>query len=213
MNDILPNLIVLAVLALIGAGIFLLVRHKQAENDQEITRMAAEHGWTYEPIHEPLAWGLRLKSPEWILEAVSRSSGQESGPGSSDVAMSTTWHADAPGSTWLIGGRTSQANLGGFGDRLTRQVLQHALGAQAGGLSEIQAGSEPFRRKYMLWAQDPAQAEKILSPTLESTLLAWNGQPPLIKRSSSGLTIELRGVRLKKTADILMLVRLGELFN
>jgi hypothetical protein len=212
MNEIILNLIALTVLALIGSGIFYLVRHKQSENEQVITQMAANRGWMFESILEPLAWGLRLESPQWILEAISRSSGKEAGPASADVTMSTTWHANIPGSTLLIGARTSQANLGGFGDMLTRQVLQLALGADAEGLAEIKVGSETLRRKYMLWAQEPAEAEKIITPMLESALLAWKGQPPLIKRTSRGLTIELRGVRLKKSDDILMLVRLGEIF-
>lgn len=212
MNDILLNLIVLAAIALAGAGIFLFVRHKQAGNEQELRQMAANHGWTYESIREPLAWGLRLKSPQWNLEALSRASGKEVAPGSSDVAMSTTWHAEAPGSTWMMGARSSQANLGSFGDTLTRHVMQLALGADASGLSEIQAGSSAFRQKYMFWAQDPAEAEKMLTPMLESALLAWKGPAPIIKRTSGGLNIELRGVRLKKTGDILNLVRLGEIF-
>jgi hypothetical protein len=212
MNDITLNLIVLAVLALIGGGIFLLVRRKQAEGEQKINQLAAVQGWKYESIREPLAWGLRLQSAQWTLEAISRSSGKETAPGSSDVSMSTTWHAGAPGSTLLIGARTSQANLGGFGDMLTRQVLQLALGADANDLTEIHAGSETFQRKYMLWAQNPAEAEKIITPILESDLLAWKGQTPLIKRTSGGLTIELRGVRLKTSDEILKLVRLGEMF-
>jgi hypothetical protein len=211
MDDITLNLIVLAVLALICGSIFLLVRRRQAENEQNIIQVAAERGWKYESLREPLAWGLRLSSPRWTLEALSRSSGQEVASGSSDVAMSTTWQAHAPGSTLLIGERTSQANLGGFGDMMVRQVLQLALGADAADLTEIQAGSETFRKKYMLWAQDPVEAEKLLTPALESALLAWKGEKPLIKRTSEGLTIELRGARLQKTDEILALVQLGEL--
>jgi hypothetical protein len=212
MNDITLNLIVLLILSMVGAGIFLLVRRKQAEGEQKIIQLAASQGWEYGSIREPLAWGARLISPQWTLEAISRSSGKEAGPGSSDVVMSTTWHADTPGSTFFIGTRTSQANPNGISDLLTRQILQLALGSDAGGLDEIQIGSKSFRQQYMFRVQDPAEAEKILTPTLESALLAWKGQPLLIKRSSGGLTIELRGVRLKNSADILSLVRLGELF-
>jgi hypothetical protein len=210
MDDITLNLIVIAVFALIGGLIFFLVRRKQAENEQKIVQMAAEHGWTYESIREPLTWGLCLKSPHWILEALSRSSGKETGPGSSDVTMSTTWHTDAPGSTLLIGERKTQANLGSLGEMLAQQVSQLALGADAAGLSEIQVGSEAFRQKYMLWAQEAAEAGHLLSPAIESALLAWEGEKPLIKRTSAGLTIELHGVRLQKADEINVLVQLGE---
>ena len=161
MDNISLNLIVLAVLAAIGGSLFMLVRQKKAENEQKIVRLAGEQGWRYESIREPLAWGIRLASAQWTLEAISRSSGQETGAGSSDIGMSTIWHADAHGSTILIGERTSQANLGGIGDMLTRQVLQLALGRDADGLTEIQAGSEAFRQKYMLWAQDRTEAERL----------------------------------------------------
>jgi hypothetical protein len=210
MDDITLNLIVLAAFALIGGVIFLLVRRKQAASEQKIIQMAAEHGWTYEFIREPLAWGLRLKSPRWTLETISRSSGRETGPGSSDVAMSTTWHTDAPGSTLLIGERKSQVNLGGMGGLVARQVLQLALGADANGLTETQVGSETFRQKYMLWAQEAAEAGRLLTPSIESALLAWQGEKPLIKRTSEGLTIELRGVRLQKADEINTIVQLGE---
>lgn len=210
MDDITLNLITLAVFALLGGVIFFIVRRKQAESEQEIIQMAAEHGWRYESIREPLIWGLRLISPRWTLEAISRSSGKETAPGSSDIAMSTTWQANAPGSTVLIGPHTSQASLGGFGEMMARQVLQLALGADADGLTEVQAGSETFQRsqKYMLWAQDATEIP--LTSSLESALLNWKGEKPLIKRTSEGLTIELRGVRLQKTNEINALAQLGE---
>jgi hypothetical protein len=208
MDDITLNLIVIAVFALAGGGIFLIVRRKQAEGEQKIIQMALERGWKYESLREPLAWGLRLASPRWTLEALSRSSGRETGPGSSDISMSTIWRANTPGSTLLIGERSSQANLGSFGAMLQQQALQLALGADADGLQEIQAGSEAFRKVYMLWAQNPS--EILLPASLESALLNWKGVKPLIKRTSEGLTIELRGVRLQKMDEINVLIQLGE---
>ncbi len=214
MDDITLNLIVLAIFLLLGGGIFLLVRRQQAQKEQKIIRLAAERGWEYETLSEPLARGTSLKSPRWTFEAVSRSSGRQvdSASGSSNVSMLTTWHANAPGSTLLIGPRTSRADLGSLGAALSRQVLQLALGADADGLKEVQAGSSAFRERYMIWAQDPVQAETLLTnAAVESALLAWRGKAPLIKRTSEGLTIELNGVHLKKTDEILTLVNLGEL--
>ena len=210
MDDITLNILVLLVFALIGGLIFYIVHRNQARNEQEIIRLAAEKGWKVENIREPLAWGLRLSAPAWTLESISRSSGRETGPGSSDVAMSTVWRAEAPGPILLIGPRTSQANLGAMGDMLTRQSLQAALGADADGLGEVQAGSNAFRQKYMLWAR--SQAEIRLDPALESALLRWKDPLPLIQRTSQGVSVELRGIRLTKPADFLALVQLGELF-
>lgn len=208
MDDILLNLIVFAALAIVGGLVFVLVRQRQAQSRQEIIQMAAEKGWQIETLREPLRWGERLISPGWRLEATSRASGRELDSGSSDVAMQTVWSADQPGPTLLIGERSSQANLGSLGGMLQQQVLQLALGPDANGLTEIRAGSAAFQQKYMLWAQNPADVR--LSPALESALLNWKGPQPLIQRTRKGLTIELRGIHLKKAREFQALVQLGE---
>jgi hypothetical protein len=212
MDDITLNLIVLTVFAVLGLGIFLFVRRKQAEKEQKVIQMAAQYGWDYESIHEPLAWGLRLKSADWSLEAVSRSDGRETSPSSTDIQMSTVWRAAQPGSTLLIGGRTSQANLGSLGESITRQVLHSALGADASGLKEIQFGSTVFRQKYMLWAQDSIEAERLVTPAVQTILLDWKGTPPpLIKRVSGLLSIEIKGKRINNPEEIFSILNLGNL--
>lgn len=210
MDDITLNLLVLAVIVLFAGVIFLLVRQKQSRIEQEIFQIATIKGWKYEKLREPLAWGTRLTSPHWTLEAVSRSSGREVGPGSSDVSMQTTWTATVPGSTLLIGERRSQADLGRFGDMLVSQIFELALGEDAHGLQEVPVGSDDFRQKYMVWAQDLDQVR--ISSTLESMLVNWKGKKPLIKRTSEGITIELRGVHLSKPSEFIALVQLGEMF-
>ena len=209
MNDILLNILVLVVLTLLGGLAFLLLRRRNTQREGKLIQLAAEKGWKYEAVREPLQWGFRLTSTRWTLEALSISSGGDPSPGSSNISIHTTWQAAAPGSTLLLGERRSTANLGESGERLTRAVLQFALGSDAEGLGEVIAGSDAFRRQYMLWAQDPQSFR--LSPAIESILLNWKGAKPLIKRTSSGLTVELRSVHLKEPAAILALVQLGEL--
>jgi hypothetical protein len=212
MDDIALNLIVLVFFALLGGGIFWFVRSGQAKNEQQIRQLAAENGWKVESIQEPLAWGLRLKSANWTLVALSRSNGQSADSGSSNVSMSTVWQASVTGSTLLLGPCSSSVNLDGMGDLLTRQVLSQALGADADGLNEIQLDSEDLRQKYMFWAQQPVATEKLINPVVEKALLSWKGEPVLVKRTSEGLSIELRGVRLQKADELLALIQLGELF-
>ena len=211
MNDILLNLFVLAVFAIIAVGILLFVRSKQAEQKEEIQRMAAERGWSYESLREPLAWGERIKGANWTLEAISTSSGRETGPGSSDVSMLTTWRADAPGSTLLIGKGSAQANLGAMGDALTQKVLKMALGSDASDLVQVDVGSPEFRSQYMVWAQEPAEAGKLVSPSLQAALMQWKGEPPVIKRTSQGLIIEVHGAHLKKPDELTAIIQIGEL--
>lgn len=209
MNEITLNLIVLAVLLVVGGVIFLFVRRKQAQTEKELIKLAEQNGWKFESVRQPLKWGIRLSTSEWTLEALSVSSGRESESGSSNISMSTIWHADSPGSTLLIGGRTSQADLGGFGNMLVRQTLSMALGADADGLTELHLGSQTFQQRFMVWAKSEMDVGNVIIPRVESLLMNWKGTSPLIKRTSAGLHIELRGIHLKKADDILRLVNLG----
>lgn len=212
MDDITLNLIVFVIIGLIGGGIFLIVRRKQRGKEQAILQLAAEQGWTAESIREPLAWGMRLKSKKWTFETLSRSNGRETAPGSTDIDMSTIWQTDAiAGSTLLIGVRTSQVNLGSLGNTLTHQVLRMALGEYAEGLNEVQTGSEAFQKRYMVWAQDPAEADKLLNPVVEFALLNWEGAPLVIKRTPQILSIELHGVHMNNIDQIRALIHIGEL--
>lgn len=209
MDDRTLNLLVLAILALLGGLIFLLVRRKQAQAEQALIQFAAEHGLKYEKIRAPLASGFRLDGPGWSLESVSRSSGEPTGEtGSSNIRLDTLWRADLPGETLLIGERLSNAALGSLGDMLLRQVLQMALGSEADGLQEIPTGSAEFRQKYMVFAKNPEVFRP--GPALESALLNWRGQKPLIRRTADGLDIEIRGARLDKPQELRALIQLGE---
>jgi hypothetical protein len=211
MDDITLNLLTLAAFALIGGLIFFLVQRKNAADEQAILQLAAEKGWKVEFIREPLLWGQRLTSPRWTLESVSRASGKETGPGSSDVSMLTVWQANIPGATILIGERQSQADLGAFGEMLMRQVLQQALGADADGLTEVKAGSEAFQQKYMLWAQKPEDVR--ITSSIEAALLNWKDSKPLIRRTSEGLSIEQQGVQIKTRSEFEQIINLGEMLS
>jgi hypothetical protein len=201
LQDIIANIIVLGVL---GGGIFLFVRRKQAAAAQKLAQVARERGWQLETVREPLAWGVRITGQGWSLEAISRSSGAEAGPGSSNVAMSTRWQADRPGSTLMLGGR--QPGAGVAGD-FARSFIQRFAGAD---LSEVRLNNPVLQEKYMLWAQTPAEAEALLTPAVEAALLAWKGTRPVVKRDRSGLQMEIAGVRLKNPDDLLAFIRIGE---
>jgi hypothetical protein len=212
LDDILANILVILILAVLGGGIFFFVRRRQAEAGQKLAQMAGERGWQIETVSEPLAWGVRITGRGWTLAAISRSSGAEAGPGSSNIAMSTLWRADAPGSTILISARLAKSDLDDLGGAFSRRILEMALDLGANGLAEVQVGSEALRQKYRIWAQHSADAQACLTPAVEAALLAWKGTPPRIKRDRSGLQIELSGERLKNPIDLLAFIRIGEAF-
>jgi hypothetical protein len=210
MDDITLNLIVIGCTALIAGGIFLLVNKKQKESEQQLRQMAVQKGWQMETIRKPLVSGTRIKSTYWTIETISQSSGQESGPGSSNIAQSTTWLAPRSGSIILVGPRPPQSNLGTMGALLSQQVIQMALGPEASNVKEVQVGSSEFQKRFMVWAQDEKDADRLLTPAVQADLLTWHKMIPLIKRTSADLRIELRGFHLTKAADFQRLVQLGE---
>jgi len=212
MNDIILNLLVFTGFLVIAGIIFFLVFQHQKRENQKLNQLTQQKGWQIEHIQEPLAKGIKIIAPEWTLEAVSRSSGTEAGPGSTDMEQKTTWYANRPGSTILIGAKTSQVDLGMAGEMLLKQVMQSALGKDATGIEEVQIGSSAFQKQFMVWAQDIDEADKLLTPSVQSALLNWKKTLPLIKRTSSGITIELKGTHLRKPDEITALVHLGELF-
>lgn len=210
MNDIVLNLVVLAGFVVIGGGIFAWVRSRQARTQKELAQMALERGWKLETLREPLAWGTRISSPCWTLEAISRSSGREAGPGSTDVSMTTMWSGATPSQTFFIGERRAQMNSpmleGGM-----RAVLQMALGAEAQNLQKVEVGSDAFQQRYVVMAQRP---EELSIPTaMQLILLNWKGPKPLIKGTAQGVTIALQGTHLRKPEEISALVQLGEMFQ
>jgi hypothetical protein len=209
-NDITLNLIMIFIFSLLGLGIFLLVQRNQTKYEQQIRMLVNQNNWNLEWINEQLAKGLRISSPNWILEAMSRFSGRETGPGSTDATLLTTWSSDAPGSVIIIGARTNAIELGSIGDILGRTVIEMSLGTEAMGVQEIQIGSDAFKKHFMVWAKDIREAEGFLTPTIQSALLNWPKPIPVIKRTNNGLCIELRGCHLRKPADLLRLIQLGE---
>lgn len=210
MNDIVLNLLVFGGALAITAIIFLVVNKKHKQEEQNITLFAKQKGWQFERIQERLAKGIRIIAPDWTLESISRSSGRETGPGSTDMEQKTIWFAEKPGSIILIGPRTSQVNLGAMGDMLRQQVFHAALGVDAEGVSEVKIGGSAFQAQFMVWAQEINEAEHLLTPALQSALMTWLKTPPLLKRNAKGLTIELNGVHLKKVDELKRVIQLGE---
>jgi hypothetical protein len=210
MNEILLNLVVFAGIALVVGIVLLLVTRKQKQVEQQLQQFVQQKGWRFETIRERLVKGFRITSAEWTLEATSRSSDTDAEAGSSNMEQKTTWTSAQSGTTILIGPRTTQVNLGAMGEMLQTQVIHAALGNEAAGVQEVQAGNPSFRKRYMVWAQGVEDADRLLTPGVQFKLLSWTKVSPLIKRTSSGMTIELKGMHLKKIEEILKLVQLGE---
>lgn len=203
MNEILSNVIVFSVLLVIGGGIFLFFRRKGSADAQKLAQTAQEQGWQLETVREPLTWGVRITGRGWTLESLSRSSGAEAGPGSSNVAMSTRWQAERGGSAFVLGPRRGSTPDNQFTDPL----IQMFSGAK---MSKVRLQDAALGVKYMLWSQVPAEAEALLTPAVTAALLAWKKVPPVVRRDESGLQMEIAGERLKSAEDLQAFIAIGQ---
>jgi len=210
MDVMLLNLLVIGGFAIVGGIVFLILRQKQAQNREKLQQFVDRNGWRMELIREPLAQGFQLHSSDWSVEALSRSNGMPSTPGSSNIEATTTFTTQTPGSTVLVGPRYSQADLGTMGDMLSQKVLQLALGEAARDVQKVELGSTEFQQSFLVWAQDPFEARELINPDVQSSLLSWKKKSPIIKRTYDGLSLKLDGFHLDKPEELEQFVRFGE---
>ena len=203
------SLLVILAVGLLVVLILVLSRRNRAAKEKALAQMALERGWKLEVVREHLVYGQRIRHNDWVIESLIESSGKPEAEGSSNVMASTVWKSPVTGSTVLVGPRTTQISLGGFGETITRQLLQMSLGKEAEGLEEVKAGSAEFQKLYMIWAKDPAVVVRIINPFFESTLLNWAKYAPMVKRTAQGLSVELHNFSLKKPEEFETLAKLG----
>jgi type II secretory pathway pseudopilin PulG len=225
MEDIFLNLVVIALVAVVIGGVFIVYYSRQARKEAQLAREAQSRGWQYQRIRERLVSGYRLSgvasgNVAWTLESTAQSSDGEAAPGSSSIVRRTRWWSEAatlPNRMALIGSRPAAGPspnvLGGLGGMVVQAALRVMLGDQAGqvaGLSEAQVGSETFRERYMVFAHDPTEAQRLLGAGVESALLNWPmRQQIVIKLSQSGIEVSILGKQITEVAEIEQIVGLG----
>lgn len=209
MNDALSGLIVAAVTAVVVAGIFYWTGRAKKRKVEALRALCVQRGWKYETRGGHLQHGHRITGDGWLLEAVSRSSGRETGQGSSDWSHSTCWEAigENPGrGTFILGSR-----LGGAFDvsRLPPSLLDRFLGEEATGMRPF-PGGERLESRYTLLAMAAPPAMGFLDGRAEDLLLAWPRNLPLVVRSSPArLSLTALNQRLEKPGEIAAFIELG----
>lgn len=219
MSEITQNLIFIFIAGIIVAGIFFFTGRAKKQKEAAFVKMAAEQGWLYQPLSDRLTRGFRLQAPNWSFETLAKFADREAGPGSVNVSYQTRWwtgEKSLPGRLAFIGPRTSAGNMNIPGAAMLMQMaLPMMLGDQsslAAGLTEVQAGSDALRQRYMLMAHDPADMSTLLSSTLERALLNWpTGSLPIIKQSPNGLSVEFHNYQTNKPADVQAIINLGKI--
>jgi hypothetical protein len=214
MSDIVVSIIVVLVTGVVVAGIFWFTNKAKSKNEEALQHMAESHGWNYKKISERLAWGAQISGNNWELTAESRSIGQASDSGSSNIQQVTRWRSElkAPAvHTIWIGPRLSRnfaapgslnsSDLGLFGNAATPVT----------DLQEIDSGIAELKEKYVIMGDPGMDASSLRTSPIPRILLDWPEKSrPLVKVSSHLIEITIIGFHMEKPEEIEKFVLLGE---
>ena len=210
MNDAISGIVVAAITAIGVAGIFFWTNQAKKKRIAALCELCVQRGWTYRHDSGSLHHGHRIEGDGWVFEAVSRSGGRETAPGSSDWGHASQWSAEGadPGrSTYILGSRP-----GGMMDvsRMPLSLLSRFLGDEIAGMQPIDAGGA-LAEKYILFAPAGMGLRKLLPARSEELLRLWPAGVRLVVRSSPArLRLQVADKRLEKREDVLRLIELGE---
>jgi hypothetical protein len=213
MSDAVSGLLVAAVTAAAVAGIFLWMARAKRRKIEALRALCAQRGWRYSHESGPLHHGHHIVGDGWTFEAVSRSSGRETAPGSFDWGHSSQWTVEGedPGrSTFILGSR-----MGGMLDisKMPPALLSRFLGEEMAGFQVFSAG-ERLDSRFVLFAGEWPPAASLFSSWAEELLLGWPAALPLVVRSSPArLSLQVMNRRLEKPAEVAALIELGESFS
>ena len=212
MNDAMSGLLVAACTAVAVAGIFLLTARVKRKRIEALRALCAQRGWTYQYDSGALRHGHLIEGDGWVFASVSRSSGREAAPGSSDWDHSSEWRAvgEDPGrGSFVLGSRQ--------GGRLDiamapPQLLSRYLGGDLTGLQASPAG-ERLDVRYLLFSRERKPGTDLLPSRAQELLLDWPEKYLLVVRSSPArLALQVHGKRLETPEDVARFIELGESF-
>ena len=223
MSEIVLNLIVLAVTAVIIIGIFVFLGYRKRGRLGKMSQVAKERGWSFEVIQQPLATGIRLSGKSafgnWNLEARADATSRESGPGSSEIQHSTRWWTEdvrLVDRSVVIGPRLAQgkpAGLDSFHTPLLQMGLKMMLGNDADwvmDLAPIAFVNSALNQRFLCLGNNDRDVQRLISARAEQLLLKIpTGLQPVIKLRPSGLEIALLTVELKDEAELQEMIDLG----
>lgn len=215
MEDLIPSLIVIACTVLAVALIFYFTRRAKRQRMAQIQALAVQQGWRFEQVKQKLVSGYRLIGKNWMMESMIIAQGPDVEPHLSNIHQYSVFTSEVLsllGRNLLIGPAEKGVQLGEFGKMLQQKVIEKFLGPSGVGVHSVQVGSSTFLQKFMILANEEADARRILSPKGEALLLGWQGTQPVIKVTNSGLEMRVEGTYIQKPEDIQKFVELGKSF-
>lgn len=217
MGDILTSMIVIAITAVVVIIIFILVNQNMQRKTRALTVLAREKGWDYESIHDALSRGFRLKTGRWVYEMVTVSSGNETGPGSSNMEVKTSWRSTGllAVTGLVMAGKRTPANLPGpLAGAWLNKMLALLPGNDAsryGVLSEIPLEDKAIAEKWSVYATDRDLAARLLQSEFSLVLKRWTlKHQPVIKVTPDGASFTFTGVKIDKPDEIAAVILSGE---
>lgn len=224
MSDLMLNLTVLGVLAVLSVVIFLYLRRRKQLKDEMFQQAAQERGWQVERIQKPFESGYKIKGKNagssWVLETIAETSSNDSGQTSSSVSYRTNWWTDeitmSEGAI-VIGPISNQGDIrliNQFGAGLLQAGLRVMLGKEsqwAAELTPIQAGSAVFLKKYLCLGKQMDQIQNFLRPEVEKILLKLaDRHKVVVMLRSSGLVVNLPHEQLLDPNELDQIIDLGK---
>ncbi len=224
MNDIVLNLIVAAVVAILVGALFIFLQQRKRQKEIQFQQMGKEKGWQVERIKQPLMSGYRLRGKDtgsqWTLETLAESSPREAGPGSSEVSHRTRWWTDEitlADNAIVIGPGTNPETtkmLNSFGSGFLQKALQVMLGKDAqwaAALLPVEIGSSTLQKNFLVLAAHEDGFDQLFSTEVEKALLTLSKSHKIITTlRETGLEIRLPEEQVLDRATLEQIVNLGK---
>lgn len=225
MSDMLPYLILIVLLGILIPGAIYLIRQEQ-KGIENLKNIAAKHGWTlrkHPAANRAFLIAGRSQTIDWEIELY------RSGRSQTALTQWQTTSAAFAAGPLVIGGKVDRAISNGD-DRATAiskvdwELLARPSGwgalafpsplggklfaADLSNLSIYPAGSSDFQSRYVVFAQSPAEAQKVITLELEEQFIHWPESPaardfPLVIADPEGIRVQLQNERAISEPDVL----------
>jgi hypothetical protein len=213
MEDLRISLLVIVFTGVLVGVIFYLVNLKKNTTEKAIRDLAAQKGWEYMPFKETLSWGYHLKSPQWILESVTETTGNSAELNQNNAAQYTrltTSFLHIPGHLLINPHAAGSRPLNAMQLDLAQRAASFFSSGVIDNLEEIHSGSSNLREHYSILGQPDCDTSSLFSPLVENSLLNWKGERPWIRIGKDGMQIEIRNKNIQKPEEIGELVNLAD---
>lgn len=224
MNEILQNLLVLAVLGGMGAAIFIYINRRGRARKQASLEQIRQLGWTAAPVRAGNTSGMKYTGTEgqvsWEMEATRTITPAGSHTGSDDSGAELTRWRSGTGALdeglmllgYSLGSKPVPAQFQALKGAVVQKALQWMAGEDAGVIPNLREVALPheIRNAFMAFSDHPFQMQEILTGEVITLLEDWPPKYPLvIKFNPSGVELTIFSCQVEEIEVLQKIVRLG----